>query len=578
MSWLFGIIGNAVSESDIENAKRIHGKPLFTVSNRTTYYVAAGGNKYTCQSHTSPTDQNTFWIGLGCVFKDTGSRKIIFGLEEWSNASHNPEILNNCDGHYIFFNYKNNQFDIRSDSLGQRTVYWYKNKNTIVISTRLSWITRYIGGSSIQYDIFGSRWLLYNQLSYKSLVRDIERLGPNGKLVISGDTIKWSESPFLPQPPQVFSYDSIISLLRKLTMPEISEKLTMSFGISGGIDSRVLLSLLLNSPKYAFRAHTFGEAKDPDVTSAIKIQQIENFEHQIINLPLPSASNIFPVVKEFASQTNLNEPISTFLRIRHYNSLNPERLFLMDGAYGEFARRQYFKRVSLYGKRYLYKKNAAALQRFLHYNKGNIFNTEITQRMNKGITDEIQYMFDTMPPLQEMGIANYLDLWSIRARLPNFGADEQARLDEIILNYMPFTQKSFLDMLFSIPADLRANGKLFRDIIAREHPSLKNYPLVKNNTTYPFMFSAQTSIVYTKIKSMLGFVYRESGVHEFLLLMKDHIFDLVHSRMTREYDPYNYAKLLGTIEQYYAGNTALASQINWWITFELWRRDIEDVH
>lgn len=575
MSWLFGLTGKTLTQDDIESARKIHGDPLQSFTNEKNYYIATGGNTKTCFTSQDDVTKANFWVGLGCVFQCTFPGNRIFTQNEWEVVSRDIDLLDNSDGHYVFLLFKQNCFEIRTDKLGLRTFFWSKKGDNIIFSTRIDWITKFLNGCQIDYKQVGSRWLIFNQLSCASLVNTIYRLGPGGKLTISDKNVLCSEQPFQPDFSKIYSYNETVEILENYLSLKLNENLKITFGLSGGLDSRVLLSLLLKSRNNNFRTHTFGNIQEPDVLIPEMMGKKEKFLSVSYNNPLPSAHELIPLLNDYISETNLIEPISTVLRLRNYTELDATKFILIDGGFGEIARRQYLNRLAIRGKKPIIDRNVDIVLTNLRNKRANIFTPEIINRMELGVRSEIEYMFNTMPNVKEIGLENYLDLWAIRTRFPNFGADEQARLDSFILNFMPFAQKSFVNMVFSMPVELRTNGKFFRNLINNSYPSLTKYPLVKNNITYPFYLSTKTAWLYTKIKSKLGYSYSENHIHTFLEMLRDFVFDLLLSKNTKEYSAYNYQAIITSVENYYSGNKAFSNEVNWWLTFELWRRNIE---
>jgi hypothetical protein len=349
----------------------------------------------------------------------------------------------------------------------------------------------------------------------------------------------------------------------------------ISLGLSGGLDSRVLLSLILRSGRKDFQTHTFGNLLDPDVSVPKTIAEKERFVNITYDTLITTTQELTTILLSYAAETNLIEPISTALRLKNVFSLDPNRFILIDGGFGEIARRQYMNRLALYGERPFRDHNIELILNNLRVRRGNFFSVDIVRQMEEGVHEEISEMMQTMPDIREIGLGNYLDLWSVRARFPNFGSDEQARLDKHILNYMPFAQLSFINSVFSMPISLRKNGTLFREIIKTSYTQLTKYPLVKSGVTYPFSFSTKASWLFTKIKSMTGKRFNENHIDPFLGIMREYIFDLLHSKGVQENPAYNYPHIRSSIENYYRGDMTNKSELIWWLTFELWRRSVE---
>jgi hypothetical protein len=438
----------------------------------------------------------------------------------------------------------------------------------------MDWISQYVNGVEIDFESLGSRWLLFNQLTYDCSVPGMQRLGPSGDLQIGVHGIRYTFSLFTPTVLENFHVDRFDETLNRYIHPMLDNNLRISLGLSGGLDSRVLLACLLSSNK-KFTTHTFGAVSDPDVSISESISRLEGFSHVMYDSPIPDTSKVIALLSDYVSQTNLIEPISTVLRLRHYEGLDSSTHLLMDGGFGEVARRQYLNRLAFTGKKAFENRSVDFIYGHLRTNRGEIFNADVKQEMLSGVHREIGWMLDTMPELSTVGFENYLDLWAVRTRIPNYSSDEQGRLDSTIFNYMPLANPGFIDEIFNMPVKYRKNGKLFRSVIKRLRPSLATYPLVKNNTTYPFSLPTVGSWLWSKTKIKLGYQYHDVSTHLFLESVKEYLMDLLHSRDTIEYAAYDHSRIEKIISGYYHGDRTLSSEVNWWLSFELWRRNIE---
>jgi hypothetical protein len=57
---------------------------------------------------------------------------------------------------------------------------------------------------------------------------------------------------------------------------------------------------------------------------------------------------------------------------------------------------------------------------------------------------------------------------------------------------------------------------------------------------------------------------------QFLLYMKDYLYSLAQEINTCPY--YSQSKILRAIDSFYKGNENQRQTVEWWLTFELWRR------
>jgi hypothetical protein len=179
-----------------------------------------------------------------------------------------------------------------------------------------------------------------------------------------------------------------------------------------------------------------------------------------------------------------------------------------------------------------------------------------------------------LPDANEINLENWLDIFTIRARLINTSAPEQARVDNYAVSFMPFIQKDTLKILFSFSVKERKNGKLFKDIIRRNAIALTKYPLVKGNITYPFDASSLSARVYSKVKKKTGLFYRDQRVDELFSLLRDFILDLLHSSQVRNCEFYDRRKIDRLANGFSSKGTEFNSEIDWFLSFELFRQGI----
>ncbi len=105
-----------------------------------------------------------------------------------------------------------------------------------------------------------------------------------------------------------------------------------------------------------------------------------------------------------------------------------------------------------------------------------------------------------MPDANQIGVANWIDLFSIRSRLTNYYAPEQARVDQYVISFMPLVQKDVLNLLFGLNNSDKKNGKLFKQLIRQNSIQLTKQPLVKGNITHPFNSSSLGARLHSQNK------------------------------------------------------------------------------
>lgn len=394
---------------------------------------------------------------------------------------------------------------------------------------------------------------------------------PNGISTIDDSGIHLSSQPWITIPKNSGSPESIFRVLSSII--NIPDK-RIALGLSGGFDSRLLFAMLSHL-KRDFFSYSFGHPTEPDVLLAKKIAAINNIPFHFYPNAIPSRDECVRQLRRYVEQTNAAAPASESQRLNHYEALQQSNAMMIDGGNGEIARRQFLNRLAIRHQNDVVALNSDKILTHLSLHRADIFNTETLDSMKKGAHGEIERSLRSLPSPSDIGVENFLDSWIATTRIPNVGADEQARIDEHILNFMPFSQPDFINSALQIPLRIRKNSLLFRDLIDRIQPSLGQFPLVKNNILYPYSLTTLQARLWTAVKSKLFGRYDDPLVHDFLHVIKEFVLDSAMSASTKQYPHYDHKKIVSIVDGYYKGNKNLASEVNWWIAFDVWRTMVE---
>jgi len=570
MSWFFGIAISQDKQLDRSSFHIPHPEPLIVIST-SCLYLAFGGIPETCV--VVQETESSGWAIVGLGIKTTDDKATLMKKEDWLliiAAEQFPYKI--LDGHFIVLRWKNDQIEMFSDQLGLRTAYAATFQDHVCFSTRLDWVAQTSRKNELELEAVAGRWLLFNQLSYNSCVKGIERIGPSGQLVISkGAIISNTCCDWLPE----FSsrpLNVMMDELRKIIQGATESDWKVAMALSGGLDSRVIFSMLFNDPRKCFSTFSFGEKNDPDSQISSRIAIDQNISHQHFLKPIPKSHELLEMIREYAAENILVEPISTLLRLQHYKDLYHQGNIIVDGGFGEIARRQYLNRLATFGKEAILQKNSTRALEYLRVSRADIFQPEVTQIFEEEASVSLDRKFSEMPEAVNIGIENFINLLSIRSRFPNFGEAEQARSDVAVVNFMPMAQPSFLSAVFSTDLSLRKNGRLFRDFIKKEVPQLSKYELVKGGTTYPFYLSHKMSYGFVKLKKKLRQTYIDSTSERVLECLKNIILDLAQE--SKSFSLYAHKKIDFAVKSYYSGDKRQQRVVEWWLTFDLWRRSL----
>ena len=572
MSWILGFNGTSLSPALRERLVALHDDPLRR-GESPTHYIALGGLPETICTGVLPDDPAGAWVIVGLGIQRHDDHCSFLDADAWSALlSQATPDLTGLDGHFVALRWQGGRVEAFTDNLGVRTLYLTTLPDGIAFSTRLDWLAALRGGAAIHFEAFGAHWLTFNQLSTTCLVRDIQRLGPGGYARCTGPHLEISEHPWTPEIAEVDRRgEAFASTLSALVHPWIPERRALTLGLSGGLDSRLLLALRLQNTRIV-QTHVFGPGAHPDVQLARRLAQQEGLRQLHFDEPIPDADTCLALLRSQVAQTQAVSAASSVLGLRYYGELHAQRLVMIDGGLGEAARRQFMNRLLRRGRAALRSGDPAAILPYLRVSRAEVFNQETLATMERGAQLQIDALWQALPKPRAIGEENFLDLLGVRTRLPNFFGFEQNRLDGVIQNYMPFAQPSLLRALFQTPLSLRRNGRLFRRLIRSRRASLARYPLIKGKVTYPFRLPTVPAYVWTKLKTRLGRSYTDTTRLRFLETVKPFALDTVHSQAVRDYPAYDHARLTRLVEDFYRGRLELAAPVDWWLAFEMWRR------
>ncbi len=570
MSWIFAYFGNNVN-SAVSGFRNLQAPAVHEIQ-RERFFVAAGGNDETISKNIGEDKQNRIVCGIGLV---NSNQTIKYADNtDWESFVADP-VNNEMSGHYTGLTWNEKEVKVFTDRTGLRDIYYAKTHDGIVISTRPDWLREFTN-LEINFREFSTRWILFNQISHKSILDGSKRL-------TAGSGIKFNLLTYIIEefcntfnyPDQLPREQNLECRLKQYLESASLVGKGMSLSLSGGMDSRALLSILKNSQNENWDTHTFGPPDHPDSRTASGITNGLQIRYRQINLPQPPFETILTELKEYAASTLVNNPASAIMQLRNYNELRNKNYAVMDGGFGEIWRREFLFKLELRGAKAIREGNGEEITKYMRHFRSDIFNSEINDLMDLSSIEQVKEAISTLPLPQNIGIGNWLDFLAIKTRLPNYYGHEQARLDELISAVMPFAQPEMFELLFSYPVELRRNGKLFKEIINTNCPKLKSYPLVKGVVTSPYGLSSFQSRIYSLIsKKIKRNSYIDNRTNDFLTLFKDYIYDITNSTNFNNCEFYDHKNIKTLVSEYYKGDIALANQLDWFLSFELFRQSI----
>ena len=572
MSWILGVYRPAVDQSDETRIAAIVPPALHSIVVG-GLCVHAGGLPETCASGVDTgSDATQGWVVVGAGLVSERGRARIIRPSEWRTVLFSETTLPRAlDGHYAGIRWTPGMFRLFCDPLGLRFMYYTPVGEGLAFSTRIDWLAHFSEKRTLDYRAMGSRWTCFHQIGYDSGIQGIGRLPPGGTLTFTSRQLKVESCPWQPSFTPVAPSD-VSAHLSVLSDPSPPDGNSLSLGLSGGIDSRLLLAVRYARHGRRVLVHTFGDPSDPDVRIPTEIAKELGLDAMLLHEPLQKPATLIPLVQAYCAETMLIEPASSSLKLRYYPRIRAEKRFLIDGGFGELGRRQYFNRLRSFGLAAMNRGDPNLMRKWISVHRPAVFVREVVEMMAEGAVDDMALQLQLLPAPGEIGIENFLDLLAVRTRVPNYGGPEQGRLDAAVPNLMPLVQPSYLRLVFGLPVGLRRKASLIRKLIARSVPTLARHRLAKSGSEYPFWMAGTTAVLYTKMLRMAGRSFHDQSRKTTLLALREFIQDLAHSSDTKAFDAYEPGTVQRLVDAYYGGHTEAEADVDWWLAFELWRR------
>lgn len=361
-------------------------------------------------------------------------------------------------------------------------------------------------------------------------------------------------------------------MLNEFTVFPIFNHKNVNLALSGRIDSRTLLSFLLNEDKNKWQTITWGKSELPDTIIASKLAKFYKFKHNILYDSFPSEEECVTELYKYISETYSILPAHTWKELGYYNKISNGPIFI-DGGSGALFRRVIGNKMLLKGKKYLFNKNIEKVYAIMKEVNADIFNKDVKKLMYEHTISDIDKMFYNMPEISDFGKDNWIDLLSIRYYKTLNGAITQSRMDNYLTNYMPFLQPSLLKKVFNVSEKKRRSEVMNKDIL-RKNNYLTKIPIAKYGTIMPFTLNLYAAYIMAKIKNKFKKYPKPNLDTQFLDKIPNFVQDRINSSAVDQYEFYDLKKIKFMIEEYYKGNKKYSIQINWWLSYDIWREII----
>ncbi len=557
MSWIYGILQK---KGNLNKSLRL--KEECQSVEKHNFYLAIDEKSSLLYSKTEKIEAI---VGLP-IIKNNSKKKVLTKSIFNSTVINSPDVF---DGHFIYLKFENEHLQIQNDLFGLREVYYLNTEKQFIFSSRIDLLIKNLDEVSFNIKEFSSMWLTNFQLSHQSVIKQIKRLAPGGKIFIDKTELQIQNHKF-----KKSNVDNSKELFKN-TLSKFSsiqsDSRKISLGLSGGIDSRIVLAYLLKE-KNDFVCHSLVNEEDKDLAVSNEICKRMNISLNLIEREQISLAEYESEILKFYKNIHPVIPVVQLLDFGIFGVEYLKKHLLLDGGFGGFYRGQYFKKIRLQGYKKFNIANYLNLKNSLYAPKPNIFSNDFEHLLDKNLNDAVKDFIDEFnEPKSNKEFIEILDYIAIYYMLPSVYSPGQVILDQKFTAFMPLVQKEIINSGLNIPFKDRVDSKFFKKLITETNSSLTKIGLVNNNLKNPYFLNYKLTMLRLLLTKKL---YKKNNFERYNIIYnsKDFILDLFNTSSVKENKYLDNKRNMNIVNHFFKGQLANGYFVEWLLTFVLWSK------
>lgn len=460
---------------------------------------------------------------------------------------------------------------IDADAFEQRRLYWQRVGAGIAFATRVDLLP--VQPTAIRTTTLIAQWCLSMNLSEHCLFEGVERLPAGHRLTIGldgstrlGRHLPAETEPAIAAKPATAAYATTV--LRDV-LRSYASSFDVVLGLSGGFDSRTLMAAMLGAG-VPFRVHTYGTASMPDVRRAVDVARRAGVAMRVTDLSTIEwdADAVIASMRRTAWQSEASYPGAHALVFDDPGRLGP-RTLLVDGGYGALWRGGFGNHMLARHAHALRSRDADTVAKALIRRQPTLLREDLRITAVESCKTLVQQALDDMPAFDGRTGREWMDALFFRWNPRGYVASPQSVYDARLTSVMPFLDTRFVRAALDMPANHRANGRLFRRILSGS-PVIAGMPYVGKRNDVPAVAAGRPLIAalaslmarpYGKTLSIDNVSYR---------LLRPVMLDMAHSESTAPFDLFDNGAVRSLLQNTAAdGDDAHIAQLMDWFSLRI---------
>ncbi len=169
-------------------------------------------------------------------------------------------------------------------------------------------------------------------------------------------------------------------LLHEVALFPLEHEQMLSLGLSGGMNSRTILALLLGNGRSGWQVHSIGDRDNSDVAGAKLISERLKIPIQILYYQLEGTDTVDSIMnspKAYSLLSEMTDSLFGYKRLSLFSDLRERGYWTTDGGYGELLSRSYVNRFVFMGRMTVARNGPTAVLKFFSRPRSPIFNPDV---------------------------------------------------------------------------------------------------------------------------------------------------------------------------------------------------------
>jgi len=564
MSWIYGFL-----HKEQEHAPSPVLRETLAEYHSPALDIFAGGHPQTLQSFAYPGKKGVKVFVVGNTILRSGDDYRYPSAEDWADLLANEARLQALDGHWLLLIANRQGVAAYNDSLCKRSLYIHEDGSRIFFTSELE-LLKQVCRPSLDMHAFGAYWhsifppwaaSTSFAPTYKSCYRDVQMLGTGGKAEITRSGWKMSLKLWNPDTQPM----DLEQRVANMTLLPFRAGRKVALGLSGGMDIRALLAIILGAKQQVTAVHT-GSDQTSDYRVAASIAKHLRVPFRFIGEEEYSGG--WEQACRYIARRGFGFNPANNVSEGYYPLFARDCEVFITGYLGELFR---FRLLMAYLASAVKSRSMdyRAMARIIYRDPPGFFVPDARRQMQRGFWSELKENAALMPPSKDMPNPMWLHLFYIRHGLRRIILPGIGWLDTMLVDHVPWVQSSIVSGHWSYGFTRQLNERLHRQLIKRHCPALEVFPISMGDVSAPY----STRPVAMKLKTWLH--YQRKPLQQlnrnslFLRENKAHILELRQDSATRDDPAIDQMLLDNIINGFYSGDNSQANALLSYLSYTL---------